>query len=65
MNNEKPGICPECGSDDFEAETPEFISYYQCEQALRCLDCGCYWYERYVFEAKRVVIHGREHKQDN
>lgn len=65
MNNEKPGICPECGSGEFEADTPEFTSDYQCEQALRCLDCCCYWHERYVFEAKRVVIHGRKYKQDN
>lgn len=55
----KPGICPECGSDNSEADTPEFTSDYQCEQAMHCPDCGCYWYEKYVFESKLVAIHGR------
>lgn len=63
MNNEKPGVCPECGSDHFEADAPEFTSDYQCEQSLRCLDCDCYWYENYVFENKRVAVHGRKHKE--
>lgn len=63
MNNEKPGICPECGSDHFEADAPEFTSDYQCAQAMHCLDCGCYWYEKYMFENKRVEIHGRNYKE--
>ena len=59
----KPGICPECGSDNFEAATPKFTSDYQCEQAIYCFDCGCYWYEKYVFESKCVTIHGRKYKE--
>ena len=65
MNNEKPGICPECGSDHFEADAPTFTSDYQCEQSMHCLDCDCYWYEKYVFESKCIAIRGREYKQDN
>lgn len=63
MNDERPGICPECGSHHFEADTPEFISDYQCERAMRCLDCDCYWYEKYMFENKRVEIHGNNYKE--
>lgn len=60
----KPGICPECGSDQFEADAPEFTNAaYRCEQALHCFDCDCYWYEKYVFESKCVTIHGREYKE--
>lgn len=59
----KPGICPECGSSRFESDPLEFTDDYHCGQALRCLDCDCYWYEKYMFENKRVEIHGRKHKE--
>lgn len=64
MSKEKPGVCPECGSSRFKSEAPEFTDNdYHCEQALCCLECDCYWYEKYVFETKCVAVHGRNHKE--
>lgn len=64
MNNKKPGVCPECGSDHFEADAPEFTNaLYRCAQAMHCIDCDCYWYDDYWFEDKRVAVHGRNYKE--
>ena len=53
----KPGICPECGSENVVFGDVEFqteTNYQDCG----CNECGCRWNEIYGFSKKEIIKRG-------
>lgn len=51
---DRPGICPNCGSDNVGFGDTEY-GHDECWQDCDCDDCQTTWYEIYRFDRKTVI----------
>lgn len=61
---DKPGICPNCGSENVNFGGTAY-EYDDCWQDCGCQDCGTEWFEIYKFDRKAYKIYRFGEKETN